>query len=303
MSSLSFLHGIFPTQGSNPGLLHCRQILYQVSHQGTPKILEWVAYPFSRGSSWPRNWTEISCIAGGFFTIWATREASLLLEFSNSGNGTTAQSALHTRSRGVILASYPFPSPHIQSENFYSWSIHFFLLCVLSHSVMVDSLWPHGLWPARLLCPRNSPCKDTGVGSHSVLQGIFPTQGCLDLQLRAVFSNAVSKHFGTRSHAESGQWFQQCHLEAILSYASCVSAQSHHPALKGPEGLQPRVSLAQVPESSCWLTWNLLVRSDLLPWLECKHLLELSFVSHVSFIIAFCVYKHVSSMREKCDNL
>ena len=34
--------------------------------------LEWVAIPFSRGSSWPRGWTPVSCIAGRFFTIWAT---------------------------------------------------------------------------------------------------------------------------------------------------------------------------------------------------------------------------------------
>ena len=39
------------------------------------RILEWVAMPFSRGSSWPRNWTQVSWIAGRFFTIWATREA------------------------------------------------------------------------------------------------------------------------------------------------------------------------------------------------------------------------------------
>ena len=39
---------IFPTQGSNPGLVHSRQILYPLSHQGSPGILEWVAYPFSR---------------------------------------------------------------------------------------------------------------------------------------------------------------------------------------------------------------------------------------------------------------
>ena len=39
------------------------------------RILGWVALPFSRGSSWPRVWTQISCIAGRFFTIWATREA------------------------------------------------------------------------------------------------------------------------------------------------------------------------------------------------------------------------------------
>ena len=43
--------GIFPTQGSNPGLPHCRQILYHLTHQGSQRILEWIAYPFSRGSS------------------------------------------------------------------------------------------------------------------------------------------------------------------------------------------------------------------------------------------------------------
>ena len=52
----TLLQGIFPTQGSNPGLPHCRQILYRLSHHGSPRILEWVAYPFSRGSSQPRNW-------------------------------------------------------------------------------------------------------------------------------------------------------------------------------------------------------------------------------------------------------
>ena len=48
--SLSLLHGIFLTQGSNPGLPHCRQILYQLSHKGSLRILEWVDYHFSRGS-------------------------------------------------------------------------------------------------------------------------------------------------------------------------------------------------------------------------------------------------------------
>ena len=60
----SLLQGIFPTQGSNPSLPHCGQILYQLSHKGSPRILEWVAYPFSRRSSWPRNQTRVSCIAG-----------------------------------------------------------------------------------------------------------------------------------------------------------------------------------------------------------------------------------------------
>ena len=39
------------------------------------RILEWVAIPFSRGSSQPRDWTWVSQITGRFFTIWATREA------------------------------------------------------------------------------------------------------------------------------------------------------------------------------------------------------------------------------------
>ena len=63
VGSCSFLQGIFPIQGLNPGLSHCRQILYQLGHQGSPRILKWVAYPFSRGYSQPRNWTGVSYIA------------------------------------------------------------------------------------------------------------------------------------------------------------------------------------------------------------------------------------------------
>ena len=44
-------------------------------HQGSPRILEWGAYPFSSRSSWPKNQTRVSFTAGGFFTNWASREA------------------------------------------------------------------------------------------------------------------------------------------------------------------------------------------------------------------------------------
>ena len=53
VGSLSLLQGIFPAQGLNPGLPHCRWILSQMSHTGSPRILEWVDYSFSRGSSNP----------------------------------------------------------------------------------------------------------------------------------------------------------------------------------------------------------------------------------------------------------
>ena len=69
VGSLSLLQG-----SSQPRSPHCRWILYQLSHQRSPRILEWVAYPFSRASSWPRNWTRVSCTTGGFFTNWAIRE-------------------------------------------------------------------------------------------------------------------------------------------------------------------------------------------------------------------------------------
>ena len=75
VGGLSFLQGIFPTQGLNPGLLHCRRILYQLSNKGSPRIVEWVAYSFSSGSSRPRNRTGVSWIVNGFFTNWAIREA------------------------------------------------------------------------------------------------------------------------------------------------------------------------------------------------------------------------------------
>ena len=91
VGSLCLLPGIFPTQGSNPGLSHCRLILYQLSHKGSPFYMcvcvcvcvcinmYWsgVAISFSRGSSQPRDWTQVSCIVGRRFTLWATREAHI----------------------------------------------------------------------------------------------------------------------------------------------------------------------------------------------------------------------------------
>ena len=86
VDSCSLLLGTFPTQGPNPGLPHCRPILYQLSPKGSPRILEWVAYPFSSESSWPRNQTVVSCIAGRFFTDWAVRK-TLISSLGNKFKG------------------------------------------------------------------------------------------------------------------------------------------------------------------------------------------------------------------------
>ena len=115
MGILSLLQGIFLTQELDQGLLHCRQILYQLRFQRSPKvpwsevnwsevkvtqlcptlcdpmdytvhgilqarILEWVAFPFSRGSSQPRDRIQVSLIAGRFFTSWAIREAQSTIQ-------------------------------------------------------------------------------------------------------------------------------------------------------------------------------------------------------------------------------
>ena len=81
------------------------------------RILENVAMPSSRGSSWPRTQTRVSCIG-----------------------------------RWVLYHQWHLGSPFNQ------------LHAVLSRSFVSDSLWWHGLWPARLLCPWDSPGKNIEVG-------------------------------------------------------------------------------------------------------------------------------------------
>ena len=71
------VHGIFqarilgpfpsPRDLPNPGIEPSRQILYQLSHKGSPRIMRWVAYSFSSRSSQLWNRTRVSCIAGDFF--------------------------------------------------------------------------------------------------------------------------------------------------------------------------------------------------------------------------------------------
>ena len=51
----------------------------------------------------------------------------------------------------------------------------FACVCLVTQ-VLSNSLRPHGLWPTRLLCPWDFPSKNTGIGCHFLLQGIFPTQ-------------------------------------------------------------------------------------------------------------------------------
>ena len=91
----ALLQVISPTQGSNPGLLHCRADSLLTEPPGKPKNIGVGSLSLSKGSSRPRNWTGVSYIAGGFFTSWATREAPyrvVLLNFLRS-QATYSQSS------------------------------------------------------------------------------------------------------------------------------------------------------------------------------------------------------------------
>ena len=71
---------LFPSTGDLPSLgVNCSLPDSSVHGILQARILEWVAYPFSRGSSQPRNWTGVFCIVGRFFTSWATREAIIFM--------------------------------------------------------------------------------------------------------------------------------------------------------------------------------------------------------------------------------
>ena len=124
-----------------------------------------------RGSSQPGNRAYVSHVTGGFFTIWATREAQkrplllLLSRFSRVRLCAAPQTAAHQAPpslgfpRQEHWSRLPFPSPMHESEK-WKWS----------RSVVSDSSRPHGLQPTRLLCPWDFPGKSTGVGCHCLLR-------------------------------------------------------------------------------------------------------------------------------------
>ena len=105
------------------------------------RILEWVAFPSSRGSSQPRDRTQVSCIAGRFFTSWATREAQGRIKrlWNRKKQLLGVQSAAATAAKSL------------QS-------------CL--------TVQPHRWQPIRLSRPWDSPGKNTGVGCHFLPQCI-----------------------------------------------------------------------------------------------------------------------------------
>ena len=82
------------------------------------------------------------------------------------------------------------------------------------YSVISNSLPPYRLWPARFLCPWDFSGKNTGVGSHSLLQGIFPTQGSNPSLLHLLHWQADS--------------LQLHHLGRPVKHYSLITLEVHH---------------------------------------------------------------------------
>ena len=101
--AIPFSRGSSQPRDQTQGLLYCRWIIYQLRNKGSPRILEWVAYPFSSRSSWPRNCIGVSCIAGGFFTNWAIREASSPGYISKENKNTNSKRYMQPNVHGSII--------------------------------------------------------------------------------------------------------------------------------------------------------------------------------------------------------
>ena len=105
-------------------------------------------------------------MASGPITSWQIEEekVEVMTNFLFGDSKITADSDCSHEIKTLALWKESYDKPEKESES-------------VNCSAVFNSLPPHVLWPARLLCPWDSPGKNMGMGSHSLLQGIFPNQG------------------------------------------------------------------------------------------------------------------------------
>ena len=193
--------------------------------QGSPRILEWVAYPFSSRSSWSRNRTSISCISGGFFTSWAMRKARWKRESKKTEEGTvlvfwSCCNKYHQLDDLNYINLFPhnsegrYPRSNLEllvSLRYLSFN---FTVCQLSNFNHVWLFVTPWTVAARLLCPWDSPGKNTRVGCQA-----FTNPGTEPMSLP---SPALARRFFTTGMNWEVPWF---HYGSSLS--SNVLWRSH----------------------------------------------------------------------------
>ena len=114
------------------------------------RVLEWVAIPSSRGSSQPRNQTQVSRIVGRHFTVWATGEHSLK-SLTKIPKNVLWEHILIFSELSVLSSEDPITSkPLFLSSLSFVWLMFFFIVLCTSHSVMSNSLRPHVLYPSSI---------------------------------------------------------------------------------------------------------------------------------------------------------
>ena len=122
--------------------------------------------------SWTKYWTRVSCSRG--------RESPLLEHWGILPPSVLCPYFYWNKTGPLLVCKAPQTSPLgsiflVPSllQRFSKWEESESVI----HSVVSDCVWPHRLQPPRLLCPWDSPGKNTGVACHVLLQGIFPTRG------------------------------------------------------------------------------------------------------------------------------
>ena len=159
------------------------------------RIRKWVAFPFSRGSSQPRDRTQVSCIAGRFFTSWAMREAQcapyfpslcpLLIHTPLSWLIPTSLWDLLSLKAILNSPAQPFLHPTTPYLPKLCRGLSSVFLFQFSPSVMSKSLRPHGLQHTRLLCPSPTPgvcsnsCPSSWWCHPTISSSVAPLSSCL----------------------------------------------------------------------------------------------------------------------------
>ena len=137
------------------------------------RVLEWVAILFSRGSFQPRDRTQVSCIAGRCFTVWATREAQFIIKGYNSETAKCKR-CLGKGHDAFMPSSKPTPLPPLPPPS------HFLdfigrCVCMLSHFGHVQLFVM--LWTVACQAPLSMGFSNQNGGCHTLLPGDLPSPG------------------------------------------------------------------------------------------------------------------------------